>query len=593
MKKIFLFLLVAGTIFAQSSVPQWAKGIVWYQIFPERFANGDTTNDPAADKVFTFSKKKPANWKVTPWTSDWFKRADWEKQTGESLRDGLTNRRYGGDIQGIINKLDYLKKLGIGAIYLNPVFDAVSMHKYDASTYHHIDINFGPDPKGDKNIIESEIPDNPKTWKMTSADKLFVTMLEEAHKRNIKVIIDGVFNHTGVSFWAFQDIVKNQQKSKYASWYKINSFKDENVAKSTFDYKGWWNIKSLPEFNRTAENLYPEVKDYIFAITKKWMDPNGDGNPSDGVDGWRLDVAREVPLGFWKDWHEVVKTTNPLAIIVGELWELSPEFVGKNGSFDALMNYSFATAVNDFFVAQEEKISADTLIARLKIIDKTYPADNLFVLQNLISSHDTERPLSMLMNPDRKFNRDGDEKNPFYNPGKPKQEVIEMLKVIAAFQMTYRGAPMIYYGDEVGMWGANDPHDRKPMLWDELSYEDEHITAESGFRVGFGEYKVKPDAELRKFYHRMIAMRNKFESLRTGTVEFLPVSENKHVFGFKRKLGDETILAVFNLSNQSEIFEFPVDTKEVLDLLVGDKVKLDSPVLKFILWGKSVAIYKI
>ena len=153
--KIFLLLIVISiSAFPQKEkVPLWAKGVIWYQIFPERFANGDTTNDPEAEKVFINSRKIPEGWKISKWTSDWFAQSDWEKKLGGDVRNHLYERRYGGDIQGIIDRLDYIKELGIGAIYLNPVFEAVSLHKYDGSSFHHIDVNFGPDPDGDRKIM--------------------------------------------------------------------------------------------------------------------------------------------------------------------------------------------------------------------------------------------------------------------------------------------------------------------------------------------------------------------------------------------------------------------------------------------------------
>jgi len=588
---VFLLLLTAS-LYAQ--VPEWSKGVVWYQIFPERFCNGDTNNDPTADKVYINDKhKQPKGWKITPWTSNWFEESSWEDKMGGEFSHSLGFRRYGGDLQGIINKLDYLKTMGIVAIYLNPIFEAVSMHKYDGSSYHHVDVNFGPDPVGDKALMDSETPDKPETWTVTSADKLFFKLLEEAHKRNIKVVIDGVFNHTGVQFWAFQDIVKKGKASPYFDWYQIKQLDDPATPQNEFDYKGWWNTKSLPEFNRTKENLHEGVKKYIFAATKKWLDPNGDGDPSDGVDGWRLDVAREVPLGFWTEWHALVKSTNPQAIIIGELWELSPDFIGEHGVFDALMNYNFAYAINDFFIAKQKQISSETLVTKLKEIDATYPEQNLYALQNLIDSHDTERLISIIANPDRQFEHDGNENNTDYNPGKPSSEDYETQKLILAFQMTYRGSPMIYYGDEVGMWGADDPHDRKPMVWDELSYQDEVVTALSGFRTGYGKYKVQPNKDLLAYYKKMIAIHNYSPALRYGTVQFLPVHENKHVFGFIRQYKDDKILVLFNLSNRTEIFDFPVDKKEVIDVNVGDKITLDDSNLRISLWGRSVAIYKI
>lgn len=555
-----LVLIISFSSIAQYKLPLWAKGVVWYQIFPERFANGDQSNDPEAEKVFINSRKIPDGWKVSNWNSNWFAQSEWEKKLGGDVRNHLYERRYGGDIQGIIDRLDYIKDLGVGAIYLNPVFEAASLHKYDGSTYHHIDVNFGPDPKGDRELIKSEIPDKPDTWKMTSADKLFLKLVDEVHERGMKIIIDGVFNHTGVQFWAFQDIVNYQEQSVYKDWFIVNLFDDPTTATDEFDYKGWWNIKSLPEFNRSKDDLADGPKNYIFNSTRKWMDPNGDGDPSDGIDGWRLDVAREVPIGFWKQWNEVVKSINSQSIIVGELWEFSPEFVSEKGPFDALMNYNFAYAVNDLFIAEKNKIPVDEFIERLKKIDETYDPENLFVLQNLLSSHDTERLSSMIKNPDRKYEHDANENNPNYNPGKPTEEEIEKQKLIAAFQLLYRGAPMIYYGDEVGMWGADDPHDRKPMIWDDLVYDNEVIDENSGFKTGFGNYTVEQNNDLLEFYKKIIEIRNKNEQLKIGTIKFIYSDNDKTAFAFESVLKDKKTISIFNLGNkQIEMtFEFPL-----------------------------------
>lgn len=562
--KIFIaIIIIYASSFAQNKLPDWAKGVVWYQIFPERFTNGDSLNDPEAEKVFINDKSIPDNWTITKWTSNWFAQSDWEKQSGRNGNHSYYERRYGGDIQGIIDKLDYIKNLGVGAIYLNPVFEAVSLHKYDGSSYHHIDVNFGPDPKGDRKLMSEEIPDNPETWKWTAADKLFLKLIDEVHKRGIKIIIDGVFNHTGVQFWAFQDIVKNQSKSKYADWYRIERFDDPTTLQNEFEYKGWWGTKSLPEFNRTKDDLAEGPKEYIFNSTKKWMDPNNDGDPSDGIDGWRLDVAREVPIGFWKQWRSVVKAINPNSIIVGELWELSPDFISVDGPFDALMNYNFAFAVNDFFIADTNKISVDEFIERLKKIDETYPAENLFVLQNLLSSHDTERLSSMILNPDRGFDRDANENNKNYNPGKPTKEVYEKQKLAAAFQILYRGAPMIYYGDEVGMWGADDPHCRKPMVWDNLIYDDELIDSTSGFKTGFGDFKVEQNKDLLKFYKKIISLRNNYDPLSKGSIKFIYSDDEKRTFAFERVLNDKKIICAFNLGNDENSLEVDFKGKEI------------------------------
>jgi glycosidase len=585
--KLFLSILVINiSIFPQQEkVPAWAKGVVWYQIFPERFANGDITNDPEAEKVFINNRKIPERWKISEWTSNWFGQSEWEKNLGGKNNYHYYERRYGGDIRGIIDRLDYIKDLGVGAIYLNPVFEAVSLHKYDGSSFHHIDVNFGPDPDGDRKLMNSEIPDNPDSWKWTEADKLFLKLIDEVHKRGMKIIIDGVFNHTGVQFWAFKDIVKNQEQSKYKDWYLIDSFDNPVTATNEFEYKGWWNIKSLPEFTRTKDNLADGPKKYIFNSTKKWMDPNSDGDPSDGIDGWRLDVAREVPIGFWKQWRKVVKTTNNQSIIVGELWELSPDFISENGAFDALMNYNFAFAVNDFFIVDKNKISVDEFIQRLQKIDGTYPYQNLFVLQNLLSSHDTERLSSMIKNPDRKYEHDANENNPNYNPAKPTNDDIKKQKLIAAFQLLYRGAPMIYYGDEVGMWGADDPHDRKPMIWDDLVYENEIINEQSGFKTGFGSYSVEQNKDLLKFYKEINEIRNRSEAIKTGALKFIYSDNENKIFAFESVLADEKIICAFNLG-EAEI-NIPLDF-EVIELYPGNQettIKSIAP--------KSFEVYKV
>jgi len=602
MKKYFFHItltIISLNLSIPAQVPDWAKGIVWYQVFPERFANGDSTNDPKPEKVFVNSGLIPAGWEITKWTSNWFAQSSWEKKLGGNFHDHLFERRYGGDIQGIIDHLDYIKELGIGAIYLNPVFDAVSMHKYDGSTYHHIDINFGPDPVGDESVMNSEIGDDPKSWEWTEADKLFLKLIEEVHKRGMKIIIDGVFNHTGVQFWAFQDIIKNGEKSKYKDWYRIEKFDDPSTTENEFSYRGWWGHKSLPEFNRTENDLNRGPKQYIFHSTKRWMDPNDDGDPSDGIDGWRLDVAREVPIGFWKDWNKLVKSINKNAIIVGELWELSPDFVSDYGPFDALMNYNFAFAVNNLFIARDSVISTSVFVNKLKEVDDVYPKDNLYVLQNLIDSHDTDRLSSMIKNPDRKFDRDANDGNKNYNPGKPTAEEFQMQKLILAFQMTYRGAPMIYYGDEIGMWGADDPHDRKPMIWDELKYDDEIIDKSSGFGTGYGDYKVEQDKDLLDWYKKIITIRNNSEALKTGNQQFIYVDDSSGVFAFQRTGEKEKVIVVFNLEDRDENLDISLKQKKIVfkELITDENGSAggtgNGAVLSVNIPGKSVRVYQL
>lgn len=575
--------------------PQWAEGIVWYQIFPERFANGDSSNDPTSSQVF-IHRTAPDDWERTSWTSNWFEQSKWEKKINSSLRDKITMRRYGGDIQGIIDHLDYLKSLGVGAIYFNPIFESISMHKYDASSYHHIDANYGPDPSGDRKTILTETPDDKLTWKWTKADKLFLNLISEVHKRGMKIIIDGVFNHTGTEFWAFKDIVKLGKSSKYFDWYDIKHLDDPATSENELEYKCWWGYKAMPEFNRTKDDLMTGPKKYIFDITKRWMDPDNDGNPSDGIDGWRLDVAREVPLGFWKDWNKLVKSINPEAYIVGELWELSSDFVGKGDAFDALMNYNFAYAVNNFFIAQKKKIKTSDFIDQLKEIDKTYPENTLLILQNLVDSHDTERLLSMIMNPDRQFDSNADENNPDYNPAKPGKNEREKMKLITAFQMTYRGAPMIYYGDEIGMWGADDPHDRKPMIWSNMKYEDEVIDSSSGFKTGYGKYRVEADKDLLDYYKKIISIHNQLPALKKGKLEFIYFNDDKNTFAFKRSFYNngisDTCICAFNLGFQDDLISVK-EFQRAEELLSSENYTSENGYLRFKIPSNTAMIFHV
>ena len=177
---------------ASGKPPDWSKDAIWYQIFPERFNNGDSSNDPTKDTLEgTWPFEPIKSWKISPWESDWYKMQPWESENGMGFYYNAQRRRYGGDIQGIINKLDYLKKIGINAIYLNPIFESPSLHKYGATMFHHIDNNFGPDPESDEKIWQKEDPSSPKTWQWTSADKLFLKLIRECHSRDIKIIIDG------------------------------------------------------------------------------------------------------------------------------------------------------------------------------------------------------------------------------------------------------------------------------------------------------------------------------------------------------------------------------------------------------------------
>ena len=295
----------------------------------------------------------------------------------------------------------------------------------------------------------------------------------------------------------------------------------------------------------------------------------------------------------------MVKSLNKDAIIVGELWELSPDFVSVNGPFDALMNYNFAFAVNDFMIADKTAITTKEFVNRLDEVSNAYSKENLSVIQNLIGSHDTDRLSSMIKNPDRHYDRDANESNNKYNPGKPTLMEYNMQKLIAAFQMTYRGAPMIYYGDEVGMWGADDPHDRKPMVWDEFYYDDEVIDESSGFVTGFGSYEVSQNIDLLDWYKNLIDIRNNSSALKKGDQKILYVSDSSKSFAFERWYKDERMIIAFNFGNENEVFEIPLNENKIFffELLSDESGTAggedEKAALHINIPRKDVQIYKI
>lgn len=497
--------------------PDWAKHAIWYQIFPERFRNGDASNDPQP---------------VRPWRSDWFAPSEFETRTGQTFyKFFVYNRMYGGDLKGVEEKLAYLKDLGVNAIYFNPVFDATTNHKYNATTYLHIDRHFGVKEDLDA-LMASEDLNDPKTWKWSASDKLFLELVKKAKAMGIRVIIDGVFNHVGVNHTAFLDVKRNGKSSKYADWFDVTSWEP-------FGYKGWFGVQDLPIFKKSETGFASdEVKQHVFNVTRRWMDPNGDGDPRDGIDGWRLDVPNEVPAPFWVEWRRLVKSINRDAYITGEIWDRAEMWLdGRH--FDAVMNYQFAHAAIEWIANRKKKISASQIDRKLAELRMAYPAAATYVMQNLVDSHDTDRLASMMINPDRVYDQQNrpQDNGPNYDNSRPDKEAYQRVRLTTLLQMTYVGAPMIYYGDEVGMWGADDPTCRKPMLWEDLQPYERPI-----------ENHV--DGELREYFKRAIALRNTHPALRTGYMHTLLTDDAADVWAFERGDAKERVIVALNASPQ-------------------------------------------
>lgn len=517
---------------AMLEAPAWARDAVWYQIVLDRFRNGDPANDPDP---------------VRPWTSEWFTPSPWEGKDGQTFYQNFVyDRFYGGDLAGLEAQLPYLKELGVNALYLTPIFKAPSYHKYDVQNYLHIDDGFGTRGDYDEVAVHEDLLD-PSTWQWTETDRRFLALLRTAHEMGFKVILDAVFNHVGVDHPAFKDVLKNGRRSRYADWFEVTSWEP-------FAYKGWAGFAHMPVFRKNRHGFAsPEVKQHLFAVTRRWMDPDGDGDPRDGVDGWRLDVPDNIARRFWVQWRQLVKELNPDALITGEVWNRADQWLDGR-SFDAVMNYEFARTVVRWLFDRARKIPASAAAARLAELRLAYPVAATYALQNLVNSHDTDRLASMALNPDREYDRENrvQEGNPDYDNSRPTPEAYARARLAVLLQMTYVGTPLVYYGDEVGMWGADDPSNRKPMLWKDL---EPYAQPEENFVM----------EDQLAFYRQVIALRNAHPALRTGSLETLLVDDAADVWAFLRASAEEQMLVVLNASSASRVVHVPLGSESATE----------------------------
>ena len=524
------------------ATPDWAKDVVWYQIFPERFRNGAPQSNPQADDS---GGPPAAGWQVSPWGMDWYARDAWEPPHPASGWNTVFQRRFGGDLVGVRQQLPYLQRLGVNALYFNPIFRAASLHKYDATAFHHIDPTLGPDRAGDlRALAAANETEDPATWIWTAADRYFLDLVAEAHARGMKVILDGVFNHSGTGCFAFQDVRRHGPTSRFADWYQITEWR----ADGSFAHASWDGGGSLPNFGRNADTLNPGIKQYLFAITRRWMDPSGEGRPEEGIDGWRLDVAYCVPHGFWREWHAYARGINPAVYTTAEIVGPAQDWLQPD-EFSAVMNYEWTYPTLSFFTPHPAAITATEFQQRINTLHARHAPGTIHILQNLLDSHDTGRVLTLLESAsppftgwDAYFHWAKVADNPGVVPRQPGARAKQALRLAVAWQFAGPGAPMIYYGTEVGMWGANDPCNRQPMLWDDIAYDDES----HGFHGPLSPANPRrPDGELFAYYQRWIALRHAEPALRRGSFRWLP-SPNDDTIIFARELADTTIVCAIN-----------------------------------------------
>ncbi|WP_435922524.1 alpha-glycosidase [Paenibacillus sp. DYY-L-2] len=449
--------------------PEWVKDTVWYQIFPERFANGNPGRKTNTNGV----------WGDTPKPDSFF----------------------GGDFEGIIQHLDYLKDLGITGIYMTPIFEAPSNHKYDTIDYMKLDPQFGD-------------------------EETFRQLVRECHARGIRVMLDAVFNHAGYGFAPFQDVLKNGAKSRYADWFHILSFGEEEgelPQYETFAFTG-----DMPKLKTSN----PEVKDYLLGVAKYWIEEFD-------IDGWRLDVANEVDHKFWREFRNTVRAVKDDVYMVAEIWNDAMPWL-QGDQFDSVMNYPFTEAVIDFIA--KGSITATQFGNQLSSHLQLYPENVGEVMFNLLGSHDTARLLTRC------------------------DDDLSKVKLAYLLLFTYPGSPCIYYGDEVGLTGDGDDfaYYRPCMEWD----------------------PAKQDQDLLNDVKKLIAIRKAHPALTDNTrLRVLEANDDAGVFVFARKSGGEEIVVALNNGKEKAAFGLPSEWqgKTVSDLWTGEKLTIKPEDLSIVL----------
>ncbi|WP_163101639.1 alpha-glycosidase [Peribacillus alkalitolerans] len=441
--------------------PDWVKDARWYQIFPERFANGNPLNNPKG--ALAWGSAEPS-----------------------------TSNFFGGDFEGVINHLDYLVELGVNGIYFTPVFKAHSNHKYDTIDYLEIDPQFG-----------------------TKED--MKRLVQECHKRGIKVMLDAVFNHSGYFFPPFQDLLKNGEDSSYKDWFHPHSLPLEGG--DCPNYEAFAFVDAMPKLN----TQHPEVKKYLLNVATYWI------NEFD-IDGWRLDVANEVDHQFWRDFRITCKKEKEDLYILGEIWHDSMPWL-QGDQFDAVMNYPFTTNVLNLLAKQT--INAKQFMNAMTSVIQSYPQYVMDFTFNLVGSHDTPRVLTEC------------------------NEDINRVKLIYTLLYTFMGSPCMYYGDEIGMTGEQDPGCRKCMEWD----------------------TGKQNLDLLTHVKKLIALRQSEKLLANkGRLQFLNRVETE-IVAFKKYQDDRNVFVFINPTDQVQSFELPLSMQGIVvkNLWTEEELALESP----------------
>ena len=519
------------------STPDWAKGAVMYQIFTDRFYNGDKSNDVETNEYYYIGdySQRVTNWDKYP--------------ANMGVREF-----YGGDLQGVMDKLDYLQDLGVEVVYFNPLFVSPSNHKYDIQDYDYIDPHYGKIVDDGGEVLPNGVTDNSQATKykkrttglknLEASNELFIKLVEELHRRGMKVILDGVFNHCG-SFNKWMDrerIYEGEEDyepgayvsadSPYRSYFRFFKEGPENWPYNG-NYDGWWGHDTLPKLNYEDS---VKLENYILYIGRKWV------SPPYNVDGWRLDVAADLGRSneynhdFWKKFRTAVKDANPSALILAEHYGDPSDWL-KGDEWDTVMNYDAFMEPITWFLTGMEKHSDEAREELLGNIDNFIGSmahhmsnmltPSLQVAMNELSNHDHSRFLTRTNHMVGRVEHLGPEAaNEYVNKAVMREAVV--------MQMTWVGAPTIYYGDEAGVCGFTDPDNRRTYPWG------------------------REDHELIAFHKEAIRIHKEHPALRTGSLKILGGEEN--VLSYARFKGNDRIVIVIN--NRSERTEVKVPVWE-------------------------------
>ncbi|MCX7174884.1 MAG: glycoside hydrolase family 13 protein [Proteobacteria bacterium] len=499
--------------FPDFRVPDWAADVVYYYIFPERFRNGDRRNDPkpGARKYHDRDVEFHSDWNSRPY----------KPGSGDGSDQLYNNDFYGGDIAGIIEKLDYIRDLGANALYITPMFVGASNHKYDTADYTNIDPAFG-----------------------SNTD--FVRLTQEASRRGIRVIPDTSLNHSGSDSIYFDRYNNYGGKgafagatihpdSPYAGWYSF----DATQTDPNKQYKGWLGVVDLPELNKAS----PEYRRFAYgapdSVMKLWLDR--------GAAGWRMDVVPWVPDEFWREWRAAIKAHRPDALTIAETWFDSSKYL-LGDTFDSTMNYIFRNTVLDYAAGGK----AGELYQSIEMMREIYPPQAFYALMNLLSTHDQARSLYLFGYADE------------HTDAAAVALAKRRLKLALFFQMIFPGAPAIYYGDEVGVTGGDDPYNRATYPWADLG--------------------GKPDLALLADFRKLTRLRQEHAVLRRGSID-APLFIDDHVIVLVRRFGDVWAITATNNadSGRTVTVKLPaaVEASGFADALTGTRVNVEQGSLSF------------